>query len=799
MFVSHLAFPAFGEHFWKPYARTATQGEPAAAQEAGATCGLYYSAQQHGAHADFCRGPHFQQYKEEVRAQLSFLVEFCRAQRMSDAAEIARNLQLFFNHRFDEHHYFSTRAEIVDSIGKQSLDEFCRMVRRDAIDVHTKQAAIRDFSMGVTQCADGAVSHLVGAARKLAKTAGGLRGALWAIKEEAARNALRETAQEHFSDEENYTGNEIHYVTTAWNVLADRYGFEKDPDGIKMREAQEYRFLLTCSARLKYVLTPDQLSLSMAQTLQARFNSRISTAFGQLGGAWTPEIQEQCAEQLQEIGDDFGLTSDDDFHFDPETRTWITREGELHLKSFLKLEDEGNTSTYTLRTDPALVALDLLRGMARLNLLLEADTPRMHGQWVEQDGMHAALFVYGDLAWVGRTLSPDALQLHFWTNKGMEIEPATVPALLRWQAGQPADRRSPLEAVISQAISATAAAQLADMPARWLRHNALIERFLRRLGKDEGMAYLSSNAADLGAELSDRRRHQLLDCIMRVGMGKAIPAVLARWFSNPDKHVNLVCRLLRQEAMPALRQAMREEDPKAAFHAWYEPLRESGLLVYAASRLTLLLEARDGEEYSLLGQVVCQGDTSAVEAFFLLLKDLMTHDAVQSYMKDTLPQLLSAVDSMDAPALSMAMAIGDAAVVQAFYAGLKDLLDPVLAGPIRAPLMDALPKLLVGKMDCQDSGLAYALGNGHTEVIEALHAVLLYFLRDPAIAPVIQLALPDMLTAEDGDGESGISFARKRGHGATLAAFDAMLADPAIRPYIGQYLAGYLAGGPAVA
>ena len=412
--------------------------------------------------------------------------------------------------------------------------------------------------------------------------------------------------------------------------------------------------------------------------------------------------------------------------------------------------------------------------------------------------MHAALFVYGDLAWVGRALAHDALHLSFWTNKGMEVEPATVPPLLLWQAGQPADRQSPLEATISQAISATDVAQLADMPPQWLRHNALVERFLRRLGKDKGMAYLSLNAADLGAGLSDRRRHQLLDCIMRVGMGKAIPAVLARWFSNPEKRVNVVYRLLRHEAMPALHQAMQAEDPKTAVRAWYEPLRESGLLVFVSAHLATLLDARDGE-YSLLGQVISQGGAEAVEAYFLVLQDLMANNEVQRYIKDALPKLLAAVDYMDVPALSIAMAIGDTSVVHAFYAGLKALvMDPALAGPIRGPLIAALPNLLVGKMAGLDSGLAYALGSGHAEVIETLHAVLLDFLGDATIAPEIRGALPDMLAAEDADGELGVSFARRKGDGATLAAFDAMLADPAIRPYIGKALADHLSDGSGV-
>ncbi len=125
---------------------------------------------------------------------------------------IALNLQVF-SHRFDEHHYFSTRRH--------------RRFRRKAVpgrirrldgaarsSAHTKQAAIRDFAMGITQCADGAVSNLV-EAPAIGQGRRRLRSTLWMIKEEAARNALRVPVQERYAWQENYLGNEIHYVTTA--------------------------------------------------------------------------------------------------------------------------------------------------------------------------------------------------------------------------------------------------------------------------------------------------------------------------------------------------------------------------------------------------------------------------------------------------------------------------------------------------------------------------------------------------------------------------------------------------------
>ncbi len=53
------------------------------------TPALSYSPERHGTHAAFFQGPDFPQYKEEVRANLSFLADYCRQHQVSDADAIA--------------------------------------------------------------------------------------------------------------------------------------------------------------------------------------------------------------------------------------------------------------------------------------------------------------------------------------------------------------------------------------------------------------------------------------------------------------------------------------------------------------------------------------------------------------------------------------------------------------------------------------------------------------------------------------------------------------------------------------
>ncbi len=117
------------------------------------------------------------------------------------------------------------------------------------------------------------------------------------------------------------------------------------------------------------------------------------------------------------------------------TQTWAPRESDLRLKSFLKLKEAGDTRTYTLRADPSLTALDLRAArMAQQGLLQERDTPRMHGQWAEQeeDTPPGSPFTAPWRGW-GRTHSQDARGASSLASKGLEVEPATVPDLLLWR------------------------------------------------------------------------------------------------------------------------------------------------------------------------------------------------------------------------------------------------------------------------------------------------------------------------------------------------------------------------------
>ncbi len=245
--------------------------------------------------------------------------------------------------------------------------------------------------------------------------------------------------------------------------------------------------------------------------------------------------------------------------------------------------------------------------------------------------------------------------------------------------------------MIARVIRATDVAQLADMPARWLRRNTLAENFLRRWGRDREHGISGpERRRPCGDGFGDRRRQRLLYRILCLGMGKAIPPTLLRGtgFTSPSKQIDMIYRFCcamkpcRHFHRRAIRTSGKITQGGGAGLV-YAPPRRIRVVGLVAPQLAELLDLKDGGSSTLAWADACQGRRApAVDAFFVLLENILTDSAAQWHMKDALSRVLLTADSLHAPASSFAMAMGHAPVVRAFYAGIKDLL--IGPGPGRA-------------------------------------------------------------------------------------------------------------------
>ncbi len=67
-------------------------------------------------------------------------------------------------------------------------------------------------------------------------------------------------------------------------------------------------------------------------------------------------------------------------------------------------DSDVDAYTCTVRTDPSLIALDVLRAMDALELLQAETNPKHGGDWIDENGM--ALPWWSTASWPGRSRTP---------------------------------------------------------------------------------------------------------------------------------------------------------------------------------------------------------------------------------------------------------------------------------------------------------------------------------------------------------------------------------------------------------
>lgn len=802
---------AFGPAFFQFY-------EPDSAQRVLAeieskTSSISYSADRYRSHAEFCQSPDFERYRQEVRESLDFLVLFCSDHGVLDVEAVSRRFDTFFAHRFEEA-YFHTQASRIDGPGKRSLDNFCAMVRDDRFPLDKRIAGILDLSHGVVVCAPVSVANLVSAARDLALSIGGLKGLLWKLKEDHARQILRREMAAKFGREERYRNNESHDINALWNLIADTMGFKQlDDSGRKMDAA----FVAACRDKVLAALTPDRLAGLVAEQCRDRFASELAIYGKPASGECTAEMMEAFSGVIHAVGDALGLDGDT-----------------LELHAFVALDDDM-PPRYVIRTDASLIARAVLRGMHTEQLLV--DVPVNRGEWLDDRGDRHALFTYGsEAAWQAQLTGMESDE-HGWSPR-LTSDLITVSDLLAWSSAPGREREAPPAAALRQAIRCSGVDDLANVPQHWLVDAGSVVLLLDRLGEQQARQFLQSNLSYLLNGFPPEERNGVLDRV--IGMGDAALVLARAWCPNPWAllaHGHPDTRLYRwmtQGNVPAIEAAITllndREDRWCAWQApafknadgggspsgsgppLWKPAEILDLLVATPTELPPLhaaMAANHADAVDAWGRLLCEpglvdglsvrslvsslaslsGGGSALgaamrgncAAAIKAMQALLTAPAVAARISGDLPGLIEAADTRKYPGLLSALMRGNVAAIEAYTA--------LLADPRITPhVKEALPRLLAAK-DTQRAvpGVLGAIEHGKVSAIRAYHALL----RHPAVVPHIEQALPDLLAARvPHSGTCGLAFAMEYGYAGVIDALHAMLADPIFLPHIAPALPG---------
>jgi hypothetical protein len=788
-----------------------------------------YRADIHGSHAEFRESVDFHVYTVQVRENLDFLAAFCREHRMPDAEKIAEHFNTFF-HKHIVNNAVWAYADLLDSCGKQSMDNFCKMVRDEQFRLEPKIAAIRSLSDGITVCDSGVTSNLIHADRELALSAQGIRGALWKIKETVVRNIVQQAVSAKFKQQEQYLSYEVHYVNAVWNYIEGYFGLGQIPDS--RAPVLDPDFLDDCKEKVQRAMTPDRLVRGIAEQYVGMFTSWVAGRKIALSGDCSPRITDTFVEALEEV-----------------RHAHSVEEGRLTVHAFVWLDEACRT--YRVRTDPSLAGRQVLRMLDAEGLLEIA--PKSRGSWEGEDGARYALMTFGtELAWRARE-DDDA-----------DVELLAIRDLLAWRAqGETADRRMPPVPAIRQARGWSQREELVCMPPDWLPHLESPGKFLRGLDEVLARQYLEEHRDYFLFEFPGDRA-TLLDEAMGVGgfmrqlarawypdAWKLLTEVrddtgrmrLQHWMAHDNGDaVDVVQGIIESEwglgrcakpdsvlaysvmhglsNMPALQEAM-EAGNANAISAWHRLLRSPALLDLLGDRLFELLSTGT-KSGSPLAYALNGGHAAAIKAYHGLLAD----SELMPYIGTHLPSLLTAASpTTGVPSLVLAMQAGCAEAVSAFHAMLLDTaLLPHVA--------DALPDILLCRTEDKNRGiLTAAVASGHVEVIKAFRALLTDLLTDsvsrPHIAPhlhtILKLntrypypvlayalfkgsarsieaygqlftdpeivshikdALPDLLAARGPNDTQGLAYALEHGHTQAIEAFHELLAHPNILGHI---------------
>lgn len=186
----------------------------------------------------FKASPSYEPFQQQYQYLLTCISEWCVANNVplkevwSDDNEPQRlsAFQLFDTRMFGPVDFFSIRATILFSEGKQSLEELYILLNDERIPFDSKKNVLMNFQQGMVVCGDGSLTNIVDAKDDL-KAAIGLDATIAAAKKKLIQQEILHFIQlKHFHIR---PGNEIHLVNAFYDVVAESYGMSKRNDNVK--------------------------------------------------------------------------------------------------------------------------------------------------------------------------------------------------------------------------------------------------------------------------------------------------------------------------------------------------------------------------------------------------------------------------------------------------------------------------------------------------------------------------------------------------------------------------------------
>lgn len=176
---------------------------------------------------EFKTGDDFSAFKSQYELLIKKINQWCvdnraqqRFRKTLDSADVIPAFLFLYERLFGEADFFSTRAVILFTEGKQSLEQLLLLLGDQSIGLDSKKTVLLELQKSMIVCADGALTNIVNAKMDLLAST-----RIEHVLEHTKRTLIQQQAVSYIRATHGQTGgNELHFVNGYFNYVANAYG-----------------------------------------------------------------------------------------------------------------------------------------------------------------------------------------------------------------------------------------------------------------------------------------------------------------------------------------------------------------------------------------------------------------------------------------------------------------------------------------------------------------------------------------------------------------------------------------------
>ncbi|WP_143074025.1 hypothetical protein [Roseateles sp. YR242] len=416
---------------------------------------------------DFHRSDRFKQVRDQFLARLQQCEQFARQHFTSTAAAtIVNNLAVFRARLLDGEGtpYFGEHLAMLYGVGKRSLDTFCLRLEQADIELRLRKATLDTLADQLQFCRSTGPAFIE-AASALDQIEGGLHGQFLAVlKQKVDAFLQRFVRQNNASGAAKWPENmEVHVVNRLKLELMLPGADFHDPlsEGPTLVNGTQLR---ACVGLLLDKLRPVSIAAHLAEDYHARFLDALSQKLNKPSAAIDPNT---AMPEILKVASALGATFSG-----------------VSLHSLLA--EDPTSGEVRWRSDLALVALDLMRELERLNLVVNQPSVDLMTGGDDPDSRWRLRHI--DF----RIFHIEEEHLGNSTISNVSTDTVGLRHFMKWQESG----HAPLNGLTATAVSAWPVAHLMDFQPGWLGLASHAKTLLRRLGPERAISWIRSHKID---------------------------------------------------------------------------------------------------------------------------------------------------------------------------------------------------------------------------------------------------------------------------------------------------------------